>query len=297
MDINIFIERRKSLKISQVKLCKDICTQSTLSKFENNGRIPSLTILSKLCERLGLSVDDLYKNSIATTTHMKSLLDKIESELMMENYSEASKGLSEINAAEIHNNALKMQYYYQQGIYEALTNGKLENAFYCFARILNDLDEKHQTIYTHLSYIGLGVFYSRLDMIDEASFFFEKVWNYINIHKDETYQKNGINIYLRVLTIVFYTAEFYIKIKDYDKSNELVSRGIKLCSEQHITYYLPRLKFLSAEIAIDEKKSDKEIEGLLSESLAFAKINHNVVVEDRINSLLEKYNEESDFKK
>lgn len=297
MDINIFIERRKSLKISQVKLCKDICTQSTLSKFENNGRIPSLTILSKLCERLGLSVDDLYKNSIATTTHMKSLLDKIESELMMENYSEASKGLSEINAGEIHNNALKMQYYYQQGIYEALTNGKLENAFYCFARILNDLDEKHQTIYTHLSYIGLGVFYSRLDMIDEASFFFEKVWNYINIHKDETYQKNGINIYLRVLTIVFYTAEFYIKIKDYDKSNELVSRGIKLCSEQHITYYLPRLKFLSAEIAIDEKKPDKEIEGLLSESLAFAKINHNVVVEDRINSLLEKYNEESDFKK
>lgn len=297
MDINIFIERRKSLKISQVKLCKDICTQSTLSKFENNGRIPSLTILSKLCERLGLSVDDLYRNSIATTTHMKSLLDKIESELMMENYSEASKGLTEINAGEIHNNALKMQYYYQQGIYEALTNGKLENAFYCFARILNDLDEKHQTIYTHLSYIGLGVFYSRLDMIDEASFFFEKVWNYINIHKDETYQKNGINIYLRVLTIVFYTAEFYIKIKDYDKSNELVSRGIKLCSEQHITYYLPRLKFLSAEIAIDEKKSDKEIEGLLSESLAFAKINHNVVVEDRINSLLEKYNEESDFKK
>lgn len=297
MDINIFIERRKSLKISQVKLCKDICTQSTLSKFENNGRIPSLTILSKLCERLGLSVDDLYKNSIATTTHMKSLLDKIESELMMEDYMNASKGLSEINADEIHNNALKMQYYYQQGIYEALTNGKLENAFYCFARILNDLDEKHQTIYTHLSYIGLGVFYSRLGMLDEASFFFEKVWNYINIHKDETYQKNGINIYLRVLTIVFYTAEFYIKVKDYDKSNELVSRGIKLCSEQHITYYLPRLKFLSAEIAIDEKKSDKEVEGLLSESLAFAKINHNVVVEDRINSLLEQHNKESDFKK
>lgn len=297
MDINIFIERRKSLKISQVKLCKDICTQSTLSKFENNGRIPSLTILSKLCERLGLSVDDLYRNSIATTTHMKSLLNKTESELMMENYSNTFKGLSEINADEIHNNALKMQYYYQRGLYEALTNGKLENAFYCFALILNDLDEKHQTIYTHLSYVGLGVFYFRLGMIDEASFFFEKVWNYIDLHKDETYQKNGINVYLRILTIIFYTAEFYIKNKKYDKSNELVSRGIKLCSEQHITYYLPRLKLLSAEIAINEKRPHKEIEELLNESLAFAKINHSATVEDRINSLFEKYKKESGFKK
>lgn len=296
MDINIFIERRKSLKISQVKLCKGICTQSTLSKFENNGRIPSLTILSKLCERLGLSVDDLYKNSIASTTHMKSILDRTESELMMESYSNVSEGLSGINVDEIHNNALKMQYYYQRGLFNSLTNDKLEEAFYCFARILEDLDEKHQTIYTHLAYVGLGIFYSKMDLTKEASFFFEKVWNYIDIHKDETFQKNGINIYLRILTIVFYTAEFYIKINDYEKSNELISRGIKLCSEQHITYYLPRLKFLSAVIAINEKKPHATIEGLLGESLAFAKINHNEVVEARIKALREKYNKEVNLK-
>lgn len=86
MDINIFIERRKALKISQVKLCEGICTQSTLSKFENNGRIPSLSILNKLCGRLGLSVDDLYKNTTASTTHMRTVLDRIESKLMMKDY-------------------------------------------------------------------------------------------------------------------------------------------------------------------------------------------------------------------
>lgn len=96
MDINIFIERRKSLKISQVKLCKGICTQSTLSKFENNGRVPSLTILNRLCERLGLSVDDLYKNSIASTTHMRTVLDRTESELMMESYPKVASRRQEI---------------------------------------------------------------------------------------------------------------------------------------------------------------------------------------------------------
>jgi Helix-turn-helix. len=289
MDINIFIERRKSLKISQVKLCEGICTQSTLSKFENNGRVPSLNILNKLCERLGLSVDDLYRNSIESTTHMRTVLDRIESELMMENYPKVSKSLAEINSDKINNNALKMQFFYQKALFIALTNGNSEELFYLLSQILDDLDEKHQTIYTYLAYTGLGIFYSRLDQIEKAEFYFSKVLKYINIHKDETFQKGSINVYLRILTIVFFTAEYYIKVKNYDVSSELVDRGIKLCSEQHITYYLPRLKFLAAKIAIGQNKSGKIVDDLLTESLAFAKINHNEVVQIRINALRKQY--------
>lgn len=292
MDINIFIERRKSLKISQVKLCEGICTQSTLSKFENNGRVPSLSILNKLCERLGLSVDDLYKDSLESTSHMRSILDRIESELMMESYPKVAKSLAEINVSEINNNTLKMQFYYQAGLFTTLTNGKLEEAVYSFSQILDNLDEKHQTIYTYLSYIGLGVHYSRINQNDKAKFFFSKVLDYINLHKDETFPKKGINIYLRILTIVFFTAEFYIKAADYETGSELIGLGIKLCSEQHITYYLPRLKFLEAKIAIGQDKPEEVVDGLLTESLAFAKINHNEVVQLRINALRKEYEEQ-----
>jgi len=290
MDINIFIERRKSLKISQVKLCKGICTQSTLSKFENNGRVPSLTILNKLCERLGLSVDDLYKNSIESTSHMQSVLDETESELMMESYPKVNKSLAAIDVKEINNITLKMQFYYQKGLFNALTNGKTEETTFYFSQILDDLDEGHQTIYSYLSYVGLGIMYSRINQIKEADFYFSKVYEYIELHKNETFQKvGGINVYLRILTIVFFTAEFYIKVRDYTLSEELLSLGIKLCSEQHITYYLPRLKFLSAEIAIDKKEPHHLIDGLLTESLAFARINHNDVVELRVNALRKRY--------
>ncbi|TGD23172.1 XRE family transcriptional regulator [Companilactobacillus suantsaicola] len=293
MDINIFIERRKSLKISQVKLCKGICTQSTLSKFENNGRIPSLAILSKLCERLGLSVDDLYRNSIESTTHMKMVLDRVESELMMESYSQVSQSLTEIKIDEINNDALKMQYYYQKGLYLALTKGKPEDVFFDFAQILDDLDERHQSIFSYLSYIGLGKLYQNLKRDTQAKFFFGKVEDYIDVHKDETFQKSGVNVYLRILTLVFYTAEFLIKQHEFKKSRDLIKRGIKLCSEQHITYYLPRLKLLAAEIAIYEEESYETIDNLLSEALAFAKINQNEKVELRVNALREKYNREN----
>ena len=42
ININKFVFIRKKLGLSQTELCNGICTQSTLSKFENNGRIPSL---------------------------------------------------------------------------------------------------------------------------------------------------------------------------------------------------------------------------------------------------------------
>lgn len=236
MDINIFIERRKSLKISQVKLCEGICTQSTLSKFENNGRVPSLSILNKLCERLGLSVDDLYKNSAASTTHMREVLDQIESQLMMEEYPKVAKSLDSINASEINNDELKMQFYYQKGLFTVLTNGKIEEAIYCFTQILDNLDENHEQIYSYLVYISLGIYYSRLNKLDEAEFYFVKVLNYMNKHKNEKFPKKSINAYLRILTIVYFTAEFYIHIGNYEVSSEFIKRGIQLCSEQHITY-------------------------------------------------------------
>ncbi|WP_238333954.1 helix-turn-helix domain-containing protein [Companilactobacillus halodurans] len=170
MDINIFIERRKSLKISQVKLCKGICTQSTLSKFENNGRVPSLSILSKLCARLGLSVDDLYRNALASTTHMRNVLNRIESELMMQRYSDVGNSLDEIKVGEIKSDSQEMQYFYEKGLYNALTNGKTEDTFYYFAQILDNLDENHRTIYSYLAYVGLGIVYSRTDQKNKPTF-------------------------------------------------------------------------------------------------------------------------------
>ena len=86
MDIKKFVERRKALKLSQMKLCEGICTQATLSKFERNGRVPSLSILNRLCARMGLTVDDLNQDPEASVARLREQLDEIEEDLMMENY-------------------------------------------------------------------------------------------------------------------------------------------------------------------------------------------------------------------
>ena len=38
MDIQIFVNRRKELGLSQIELSEGICTQATLSRFENHGQ-------------------------------------------------------------------------------------------------------------------------------------------------------------------------------------------------------------------------------------------------------------------
>ena len=60
MDIQIFVNRRKELGLSQIELSEGICTQATLSRFENHGQIPSMKILTLLCKKLQMDVGELF---------------------------------------------------------------------------------------------------------------------------------------------------------------------------------------------------------------------------------------------
>lgn len=56
----IIREERVRQKVSQEKLCEEICSPVTLSRLENGAQPPSYPKVKALLERLGLS-DDLYK--------------------------------------------------------------------------------------------------------------------------------------------------------------------------------------------------------------------------------------------
>ena len=291
INIGVFISKRKELKLSQVKLCEGICTQATLSKFENNGRVPSLTILNKLCARLGLTVDDLYQDSMASTAKIRDLLNKAEKELMMEDYQGVIDILSGIKPDKIEFIPLKTQFYYLRGLLNALTNQKPVDIMFDFSQILDDLDDKHQTIFTQLAYLGSGVMYAREQQNDKADFYFGKIYHYIVENKKNTEDviDDKDNHYLRILTLIFFTAEYDASKGNIKCSDKLVKMGIDLCADYHVTYYLPRLKLQAAQNAINDNKSEKEITALMNDALAFARINNNQVVEIRVAALRTQY--------
>ncbi|EHL95138.1 DNA-binding helix-turn-helix protein [Lentilactobacillus parafarraginis F0439] len=282
MDIEKFIRRRKELKLSQVKLCKGICTQATLSKFERNGRVPSLSILDKLCARLGLTVDELNDNTTNSLTVVRRQLDEVERELMMEEYQPVQKWAAEADESKITAIPLRMQFFYLRGLLNALTNKSPDDILFDFSQILDDLDEVHQSIFTQLAYVGSGIMYRRRHQLARADFFFKKAYTYINQTLVTSEKSDQVNNYLRILTLIFYTADYYASKKDYDRSNKLIQLGVTLCSSKHVTYYLPRLKFLAAENAIHGNAEAEVINRLLDEALVFARINHNEVIQMRV---------------
>ena len=285
MDIEKFVARRKALKMSQFKLSSGICTQATLSKFERRGRVPALAILNQLCARLGLTVDDLSENQANSVTQIRQGLDEIERRLMMEDYQSVLQLLGGLTVEQIDAVPLRMQYYYLCGMLSSLINGTASDICFSFSQIVDDLDNAHQTIFTPLTYVGLGVMYGRLAEPEKAQFYFEKVRYYVEHAGSLGYDHD----YLRLLTLIFYTAEYYAISEDFITSDRLIDDGITLCSDEHVTYYLPRLKYLAAENAVKQKHSDTLIKQLISETEAFARINHNQVVEVKVAALRQRY--------
>ncbi|GAW99920.1 Cro/Cl family transcriptional regulator [Secundilactobacillus mixtipabuli] len=268
--------------MSQCKLCDGICTQATLSKFESNTHVPSLTILTQLCARLGMTVEELYQAEESTVTQLSGALDDIEKRLMMEDYCQAFQELAVIDPDQIQSVVAQMQFYYLRGLMTALTNGHVIDVSYDLSLIFNVLDPKQKTIFTSLGFLGMAEMYSRNHQPKRAQAYFNKVKQFLSQLPDE--QQNE-QYYLRVLMMVYYTAEFEMTQQHYADSERLINIGVGLCSEQHVTFYLPDLKFLATQCAIALHRPTLTVQGLMSETLAFAKINQNEVVEVKLAAL------------
>lgn len=95
INIQKFVQVRKKLKLSQTELCQGICTQSTLSKFENNGQVPSFKILKQLCERLDIDISDIMDSS--EHKYIAHLLFEADFAFINFDYSKILNLLSQIN--------------------------------------------------------------------------------------------------------------------------------------------------------------------------------------------------------
>ncbi|WP_225420377.1 helix-turn-helix domain-containing protein [Lapidilactobacillus bayanensis] len=291
MNIEVFTKQRKAMKMSQTKIAAGICTQATVSKFENNGKVPSLNILNQLCTRIGLTVDDLYSDPEVSVVALRHQLDDIEDALMREDYRFAVKELNNVESDKIEASLYQMQFYYLQGMVRTLTNQKLADILFDFSRILDDLDEKHQTIFTQLAYLGSGILYLRHREEARAKFFFNKVIDYLAQPISIPDRDDEKKFYLRRLTLIFFSAEFLSNQECFAESEQLINSGVQLCADEHLTYYLARLKFLALSNAITTKQSNELVQRLYQETLAFARLNHDVVTELKTAPLMKQWQE------
>ncbi len=268
MDIQVFIRRRKEKGLSQIELSHGICTQATLSRFENHGQIPSMKILSQLCARLQLDVGDLFASVNTKEVATNKLLDKIEESIVTMDYELAEKLIGTIQKEQL-NDEQKIHLLYLRGFTQVLQGKKMEDDLFYFNKILAEQFE-NQDSYLHLAYAGLGLVYQQQEDIEKAEYFFTKA-----IQEVEKHQLEKMEAVWRVLMVLYHSAMFFNKNNNYKKSNELLKKGIELCSQFHITYYLSRLYYQLAMNSLENNSDVEEVKIYLNDAAAFARINSN----------------------
>lgn len=118
----------------------------------------------------------------------------------------------------------------------------------------------------------MGVIYSREGDIQKAEFYYSKVLE--NIY---TYPTLTIEDTWRVLHIVFRCGVFYAETDEIEVSNALLEYAIRICSDNHVTYYLARAALQLAKNAITTEEETDLVLELMCDARAYARINRNKI--------------------
>lgn len=270
MNIQRFIDRRKELGYSQSELAKGICTQATISKFENNGKMISTKILTQLCQRLGLSLNDIFPSDADSDSEVRAELRRAEFDLITTEYDDALGILRSLEIDQIDDKQIQMEYLFIRGYALALSKRDVDEAIFCFDQILNGYDEAHATVYSPLAYVGMGISYQQAGNFDKAEFYFSKMPERLktNANKD-------VDSVWKSLTMLFYTGNFYAARNEIEISNMLLQSLINLSSDRHVTFYVARAQYQLADNEYSVNGKTQRFSELISDAFAFARFNRN----------------------
>lgn len=270
MNIQRFIDARKAQGLSQSELADGICTQATLSRFENNGQVPNLKILIKLCNRINLPLSELFPKVGVKYSEVVEKMNKAEFFLITSKYERAQALITSIDISQIEDTQLVLRYHYLNGFIMIFQEKPIMDISFTFDQILLEEEKIDTVIFRLLAYTGIGMVYSREGDLTKAEFYFnkvlEKIYNYPAKNMEDTW---------RVLNIVFQCGVFYAEIDELDISDALLHYAVNICSDNHVTYYLARAAIQLAKNAIVKKEANDKILELIYDARAYSKINRN----------------------
>lgn len=106
---------RKLKGLSQAELAKGICTQATISLIEKRNKVPSMNILVRLVERLGVTMADIVVENRDKTQQILSAVEKL---VRHSEFDAAKETLNKLNVDKLKNSDDKKRFYYFKGMIE-----------------------------------------------------------------------------------------------------------------------------------------------------------------------------------
>ncbi len=213
MNVAIFIEARKEKGMSQSELAEGICTQTTLSRFENNGQAPSLKILIKLCQRLNLPIGDIFPKIGVKNSEVIENLNQIEFYFITSEYQKAQELLNQVKIDE-DDDELYLRYLYLKGFLMIFQQQEIMEILFNFDQIILAEDINEGSIFTLLAYTGTGMAYSQMEDFSKAEYYVDRVMKKIYVIPTKKIEDTW-----RVLNILFHQGVIYAEMRQLESSN------------------------------------------------------------------------------
>ncbi|GMA69862.1 transcriptional regulator [Leuconostoc litchii] len=228
VNIEKFIQTRKRLKMSQMSLCTDICTQATLSKFEKHQQVPAFDIMIALCQRLGLTLNDVFPINVkARQTYNEQVLTQAMRELFYQNIPQFEELMNQVEVNAMVDSELPM-YQIAQYFSTVILKQDRTKAKQIIKKVdIVGLNKSHKLLF----YAITSHYYYQCGQFNEAQKSFEDVWRYQK--GTTTVDHSGCQA-----ATIYLLAKYQMSIKNYKYAMMLATYGIDLANTSDTTYFL-----------------------------------------------------------
>lgn len=279
---SVFKQQRQKLNLNQQEVSNGICTQAVISKLENQNISPSIDVLVQLCQKVQLTLNDLFSefSNLPSTNLTTDKITETDLAIQKDDFAKADSlirsikqdSLSIIDLAHIH---------YQLGILSA--EDDFDESIFQFNFVLQTLDNRKIDFWKFLAYVGLGNIYLIKHSRDKSKFYMQlalKVIPTSTISSDAEYY-----YYLKATRDL---AKYLVEEKEWSLAEKLISNGLTPRNGYVSAKFTDELYYLSAFSKIKNESSDKStVSHDLTMAIAFADFNHNQKLSDRINQLMQ----------
>ncbi|CBL90902.1 transcriptional regulator [Leuconostoc gasicomitatum] len=237
INVEKFIHTRKRLKMSQMSLCINICTQATLSKFEKHRQVPAVDIMILLCERLGLTLNDIFPIHVTLkTTSNEQVLALAMKALFYQNLVKYHQLMTQVD---IDNLLDSEQSTYQLLQYFSLVFFQKNDVK--ATKLLKKIDVSQFSQLQQLLFYAITIhYYYQQGFFNEAEKIFDDVWR----HQKNLMvaDRSGFQA-----AIIYLLAQYQMSLKNYKYAMMLATYGINFTNDSDSTYFLENLFWLLIE--------------------------------------------------
>lgn len=236
---------RKERHLTQKSLSQDICSQSVLSRIENDEELPNVWVMQQLCFRLGVTLDQIMGIEVEEIRTNHCLLRQMKRFEHQKKYGELFELLhKEKDKASFKLAGDRQLYYYYKGSCYYHLYQDYEKALNYFRRSLLCIQEREQVCFTAqeiqiISYIGLV--YASMGDRQQARILLQRAVKYSCQMPEE-------QLTVSLVKIFYNFGHFLWEESEYDLAELQVDRGISWATQNDSYYYLSELFELKSKL-------------------------------------------------